>query len=250
MPLGDIHTVQLARNHASGKECLPSHLVLGSAFKFFSSGKYRKDEIYLLFVPTTRGPCRTGQYFVFYENLFRDLRLENVLLITMDSDNSYRELGDDFSKQAWWAASISDTMKDVETSLRTCAAEPASAMKKYDELWQRMVDVAQNDLRNVLPTLSEIATEISKIPLKRKMEECPKVLIVGEIYVRRDDFAVDELIFRFTEKGIIGKVSGVSEWFYYCDFVRHSELVSSLKRKPWYKRLFTNDFKGINYLQN
>ncbi|MCK7477821.1 MAG: hypothetical protein M0C28_10565 [Candidatus Moduliflexus flocculans] len=79
MPVPDIYTLQMARNHASGKECLPSHLVLGSALKYLSSEKYRKDEIYILFVPTTTGPCRTGQYFVFYENLFKDLRLENVV---------------------------------------------------------------------------------------------------------------------------------------------------------------------------
>jgi predicted nucleotide-binding protein (sugar kinase/HSP70/actin superfamily) len=100
MPVPDIHTLQLARNHASGKECLPSHLVLGSALKYLASEKYRKDETYIIFVPTTTGPCRTGQYFVFYENLFKDLRLENVVVFTLDSDNSYNELGPEFSKHA------------------------------------------------------------------------------------------------------------------------------------------------------
>jgi len=69
MPVPDIYTLQMARNHASGKECLPSHLVLGSMLKYLSSEEYHKDEIYILFVPTTTGPCRTGQYFVFFENL-------------------------------------------------------------------------------------------------------------------------------------------------------------------------------------
>jgi len=64
---------------------VPSHLVLGSVLKYFSSYKYRKDEIYLLFVPTTTGPCRTGQYFVFFENIFKDLRLENVVIFSLDS---------------------------------------------------------------------------------------------------------------------------------------------------------------------
>ena len=63
MPLPDTYTLQMARNHMSGKECLPSQLVLGRALKYFSSEKYRKDEIYLLFVPTTTGPCRTGPVF-------------------------------------------------------------------------------------------------------------------------------------------------------------------------------------------
>jgi predicted CoA-substrate-specific enzyme activase len=245
MPVPDIYTLQLARNHASGKECLPSHLVLGSTLKYLSSDQYRKDEIYILFVPTTTGPCRTGQYFVFYENLFKDLRLENVVVFTMDSDNSYTELGPEFTKYAWWAAVIADYMKDVETSLRTCAADPASAMALYDQLWQKMIGVAENDITKMLPVLKEIAGTISEIPLARKMEDCPKVLIVGEIYVRRDDFAVDELIQQFSKHGIVGKVSNVTEWFYYCDFVRHYELKKRLGLMPWYRRVFAKEFRDI-----
>ena len=245
MPVPDIYTLQLARNHASGKECLPSHLVLGSALKYLASDEYRKDEIYILFVPTTTGPCRTGQYFVFYENLFRDLRMENVVVFTMDSDNSYTELGPEFTKYAWWAAIIGDYMKDVETSLRTCAADPAEAMRIYDGIWQKMLGVAEKDITKVLPVLKEIADTISKIPLARKMEDCPKVLIVGEIYVRRDDFAVDELIQQFSRHGIVGKVSNVAEWFYYCDFVRHYELKKKLSLHPWYRRVFAQEFRDL-----
>lgn len=245
MPVPDIYTLQMARNHASGKECLPAHLVLGSALKYLSSEKYRKDEIYLLFVPTTTGPCRTGQYFVFYENLFRDLRLENVLIFTMEADNSYNELGKEFYKYAWWSVLIGDFMKDVETSLRTCAADPVEAMRIYDQIWQKMIIVAENDITKVLPVLKDIAGTISRIPLARKMEDCPKVLIVGEIYVRRDDFAVDELIQQFSRHGIIGKVSSVAEWLYYCDFVRHYELKKKLSLTPWRRRFFASEFRDI-----
>jgi predicted CoA-substrate-specific enzyme activase len=245
MPVPDIYTLQMARNHASGKECLPSHLVLGSALKYLSSEKYRKDEIYILFVPTTTGPCRTGQYFVFYENLFKDLRLENVVVFTLDSDNSYNELGSEFSKYAWWSIIIGDHMKDVETSLRTCAADPVQAMATYDQLWRKMIGVAEKDVTQMLPVLKEIAGEIARIPLKKKMDDCSKVLIVGEIYVRRDDFAVDELIAHFSRRGIIGKVSNVAEWVYYCDFVREYELKKRLKLIPWYRRIFAKEFTDL-----
>jgi predicted nucleotide-binding protein (sugar kinase/HSP70/actin superfamily) len=210
-----------------------------------ASEKYRKDEIYLLFVPTTTGPCRTGQYFVFYENLFKDLRMDNVVIFTMDSDNSYNELGPEFSKNAWWAIIISDYMKDVETSLRTCAADPLRAMEIYDQLWHKMIGVAEKDVKNVLPVLKDITAEIRRIPLKKKMEDCSKVLIVGEIYVRRDDFAVDELVDHFSRRGIIAKVSNVAEWVYYCDFVRKYELKKKLNLVPWYRRVFASEFMEI-----
>lgn len=245
MPVPDIYTLQMARNHASGKECLPSHLVLGSTLKYLSSEKYRKEEIYLLFVPTTTGPCRTGQYFVFFENLFRDLRLENVVVFTLDADNSYNELGPEFSKYAWWAVLIGDYMKDIETSLRTCAVDPARAISDYNTAWQQLIRVAEQDITQSLPVLRKISDEISTIPLKHKIDNRPKVLIVGEIYVRRDDFAVDELIRHFSRRGIIAKVSNVAEWVYYCDFVRHYELQKKLNLYPWHKKLFTPEFSDI-----
>ncbi|OHD69132.1 MAG: activase [Spirochaetes bacterium RBG_16_49_21] len=245
MPLPDTYTLQMARNHMSGKECLPSQLVLGSALKYFSSDRYNREDIYLLFVPTTTGPCRTGQYFVFYENLFKDLRLPNVVVVTLDSDNSYNELGKNFSKSAWWGLSVADYMKDIETSLRTCAVDPAAAIAKYDELWQELVDITETDIANVLPALRRIAEEISQIPLRRRIDECPKVLIVGEIYVRRDDFAVDELIRMFARRGIIAKVSGITEWIYYCDYMRKHDIVKRWGLIPWYKKLFCKELREL-----
>jgi predicted nucleotide-binding protein (sugar kinase/HSP70/actin superfamily) len=136
-------------------------------------------------------------------------------------------------------------MKDVETSLRTCAADPASAMATYDKLWHRMISVAEKDMTQVLPVLREISDEIAQIPLRKKMEDCSKVLIVGEIYVRRDDFAVDELIAHFSRRGIIGKVSNIAEWIHYCDFVREYELKKKLKLIPWYRRVFAKEFMDL-----
>ncbi len=144
---------------------------------------------------------------------------------------------------------IGDYMKDVETSLRTCAVDPVEAMATYDKLWHKMISVAEHDVTKVLPVLKEISADIAHIPLKKKIDECPKVLIVGEIYVRRDDFAVDELIQHFSNHGIIGKVSNVAEWIYYCDFVRHYELKKRLRLIPWYRRIFRQRIYGFNQLE-
>ncbi len=245
MPLPDTYTLQMARNHMSGKECLPSQLVLGAALRYFSSDKYNRDDIYCLFVPTTTGPCRTGQYFVFYENLFKDMRLDNVVVVTLDSDNSYNELGPHFSKSAWWGLVVADYMKDIETSLRTCAVDPVTAIAKYDELWQELIDVTEKDIDQVVPSLARIAAEIAKIPLRRRVEDTPKVLIVGEIFVRRDDFAVDELIRMFSARGIIAKVSGITEWIYYCDYTRKHDIQKRLGLLPWYKKPFSKELREL-----
>ncbi|MBT3272832.1 MAG: activase, partial [Spirochaetales bacterium] len=245
LPIADAETLHLARSYASGKECLPTHLVLGSVLKFIMSDDFRKDEIYLVFVPITTGPCRTGQYYVFYENLFRDLRLENVLVITMSADNSYTELGPGFSRHMWYGITIADMLKDIQTSLRTCGLDRAEALKRFREIWNQIIRVAEVDIRKTLPTLRKIAKEVALIPRKLELEECAKVLIVGEIYVRRDDFAVDELVELLSDKGIIGKASGVGEWIHYLDFVRGYRLKKRIALLPAYRRLFSKEIREL-----
>ncbi len=245
MPKPNTYTLQMARSYMSGKECLPSQLVLGATLSYFASEEYDKDQTYLLFVPTTQGPCRTGQYYVFYENLFRDLEIDNVVLITLDSDNSYAELGPKFTRNAWWGLIIADYMKDIETSLRTCAVNPRTAIAQYDELWKGLIEIAEKDISVVIPELKRIGSEIAKIPLKQKMEDTPKVLVVGEIYVRRDDFAVDELVRLFSKRGIIAKVSGISEWLYYCDHTRRHDLRKQYNLNSAIKKPFSKAFREL-----
>ncbi|MDR1955928.1 MAG: acyl-CoA dehydratase activase [Treponema sp.] len=249
LPVATNKTIQIARAHASGKECVPSHLVLGSALQFIFSEKYRKEELYLLFVPITTGPCRTGQYFVFYENLFRDLRLENVVVFILSADNSYNELGPNFAQEMWKGFVLSDYLKDIQTSLKATAENPKKALADYETSWRRVMDAVEHDPKGIWRELKHVAAAVKKIPLKRTLVDCPKVLIVGEIYVRRDDFAVGELTDLLSERGIVVKVSGIAEWIHYLDFVREYALKKLLKlRKPG-KRLFSKPWQDLQKLK-
>jgi predicted nucleotide-binding protein (sugar kinase/HSP70/actin superfamily) len=249
LPVATNKTIQIARSYASGKECVPSHLVLGSALEFFFSGKYRKDELYLLFVPITTGPCRTGQYYIYYENLFRDLRLENVVVFILSADNSYTELGPGFAKEMWKGLVLSDYLKDIQCSLLATAVNPTKAQTGYEHLWRKVMYTVEHNPKNLWKELKVLADGVKKIPLKRKVADCPRVLIVGEIYVRRDDFAVGELIELMSERGIVVKVAGISEWIHYLDFVREYALKKLIKLRKRGTRLFSKPSRDLKKLQ-
>jgi predicted CoA-substrate-specific enzyme activase len=249
MPVATARTIQIARAHASGKECVPSHLVLGSALQFFFSEQYRKDELYLLFVPITTGPCRTGQYYVYFENLFRDMRLENVVVFILSADNSYTELGSGFAKEMWKGLVLSDYLKDIQTALKATAADPVKALADYEKSWRKLMDTVEHNPKNIWADLKRVAEDVKKIPLKRRLVDCPRVLVVGEIYVRRDDFAVGELTDLMSERGIVVKVSGIAEWIHYLDFVREYALKKLIKlRKPG-RRLFSGPWRDLKKLE-
>ncbi|MCL2070456.1 MAG: acyl-CoA dehydratase activase [Treponema sp.] len=248
LPVATARTVQVARAHASGKECVPSHLVLGSALEFIWSEKYRKDELYLLFVPITTGPCRTGQYYVYYENLFRDMRLENLVVFILSADNSYTELGPNFAKEMWKGIVLSDYLKDIQNSLLTTAVDPHSAIKDFEKSWRRLMLTVEQRPRYLWKELQNLADGLKKIPLKTLVADCPKVLVVGEIYVRRDDFAVGELTELMSERGIVVKVAGISEWIHYLDFVREYALNKLLKLRKRGRRLFSKPWRDLKVL--
>jgi len=248
LPVATSKTVMAARAHASGKECVPSHLVLGSALEFIWSDKYRKDELYLLFVPITTGPCRTGQYFVYYENLFRDMQLDNVVVFTLSADNSYGELGSNFSKEMWKGIVLSDYLKDIQNSLKTTAVDSKTAVAEFEKSWRKLTHVVEHRPKDIWKELKSLANDVKKIPLKMKVVDCPKVIIVGEIYVRRDDFAVGELTDLMSERGIVVKVAGVSEWIHYLDFVREYDFTKRLNLIKPGKRLFSQPWKALKRL--
>ncbi len=249
LPVATNKTIQIARSHASGKECVPSHLVLGSTLQFIASEQYRKDELYLLFVPITTGPCRTGQYFVYYENLFRDMRLENIVVFTLSADNSYTELGPSFAREMWKGLVITDYMKDIQTVLKSTAENPAEAIEAFHSSWKGMMATVEKHPEKVWDELKRIAGDVQKIPLRRKLADLPKVLVVGEIYVRRDDFAVGELIDLMSDRGIAVKVAGISEWIHYLDFVREYALKKLIKLQPAATRLFSKPSRDLARLK-
>ena len=127
------------------------------------------NRVYLLFMPLTTGPCRTGQYAVFYQNLFQELGYKNVVVLSLNSDNSYAELGGEFNKRAWWSIVLSDYMVDVQMALRALAVDRAEAQAVYDAVCKEMVEAAGNGIAALEQGLPRWARKLGGIRLKRRM---------------------------------------------------------------------------------
>ncbi len=244
LPLPDAQSTQLARNVASGKECIPALLVLGSILQYFQNHPNNQDEIYLVFVPSTLGPCRTGQYHVFFDRLFDELGWENIILLVANSENSYRELGSTFSQDVWRGLVLGDYFADIRNSLKLLALDPDAAMQTFERAWREIMHAYRSGPGALDRQLIHTADSLSKIPRKGRLEDLKKVLIVGEIYVRRDNFSVDELSQLLISKGIYPKVTGITEWFHYTDFARKFIMEGRRKQEGWLRALLDGGIKN------
>ncbi len=244
LPLPDVYSTQLARNVASGKECIPALLVLGSILKYFQDkNPCSGEDVYVVFVPSTLGPCRTGQYHVFFDRLFDEMGWENVCLLVANSENSYRELGPTFSRDVWRGLVLGDYFADIRNSLRLLAQNPDDALQIFKTVWQNVMQGLQAGPKELDRELDRAAERLSRIPRKGRLEDLKKVLIVGEIYVRRDNFSVNEISEMLISKGIYPKVTGITEWFHYTDFARKFIMEGRRRREGWLRTLLDGGLK-------
>ncbi len=231
LPLPDVHSTQLARTVASGKECIPSLLVLGSILKFFAEHPpNRADEIFVVFVPSTLGPCRTGQYHVLYERLFDEMGWKNITQLVCGAENSYREMGPMFTRDVWRALVLGDFFTDARVGIKLLAKDVEAGLATHARVWARVRRALGLSAKALMAELAKATAELAAIPRWRTLEDVKKVLIVGEIYVRRDDFSVEEIVEFLISKGVYPKVSGTTEWLSYTDYARHYLMRDRRKR--------------------
>jgi predicted CoA-substrate-specific enzyme activase len=238
LPVSTAETAQLARSVASGKECIPALLVLGSILQYLESrGPDDSEELSVFFVPSTSGPCRTGQYHVFYDRLFEELGYENVIVLVADSDNSYRELGPTFNQSMWWALILGDYFTDVRIGLRMLAKDKSSALEIFKDNWRRIVGAMKTTTSQLETALAQASRELCRIPRKRSLKDLRKVLVVGEIFVRRDTFSISEVSDYLIERGIFPKVTDITEWVRYTDHSRKMQMDSMQKNQGKWQSL-------------
>ena len=242
LPVANHQTTQLARAVSSGKECIPTLLVLGQILKLLTTQAPKDNEVLAIVVPKTTGPCRTGQYGPFYEGTLAELGIDNVTIIQISSDNGYKELGPDFTRLAWYAVVLGDFFKDIKTALAIMAVDQDHAMREFDAAWRDIIDTMRVDVEKIYKAVERAAKRLSSIETLGRVDDLPKTLIVGEIYVRRDDFSVQELLDHLIRNGIFGKITGLSEWVHYCDYSQAHRAWNQLGPKPWYMRPFTPGF--------
>ncbi|MDS1029930.1 acyl-CoA dehydratase activase [Bacillota bacterium LX-D] len=213
-----------AKKYFSCKECMPLLLTAGSLKKYLNRPE-ASEEIIVFFMPTTSGPCRFGQYHVAIEHMLKKENITNVALFSLSSANGYAGLPTSFMLRAWRCAVIGDVLDDIRNALMVLAKDQTQAFLVLDKAVESILAaLEQKNWNQVVRTLEEAVAKLAAIPLKQKIQEVSKVLLVGEIYVRKDGFSRQSLEEKLAEKGIILKIAPIAEWVYYCDYLFKNSL--------------------------
>ena len=219
-PPSDEAILKLGRAHTSCKECLPLILTTGTMLNYVYHHQ-RPDEVVAYFMPSASGPCRFGQYGIFMEDLIKRLELRDVAIVSLTSDDTYASMGNGFSnKKAWCAIVLSDIMEDLRAMLLANAVNPETAIPIFNDALQNLLRVLSKcSIDDLMTQMAYELKQLNRIPMKRPPEEVPKILMTGEMFVRRDSLSRQKLTRKLAEMGFAVVCSPVTEWIRYSDYM-------------------------------
>lgn len=225
-PVADIKEFSLGKGNSLSKECLPLQLTLGNLIRQLEENR-NDDKVILFFMPKTMGPCRFGQYSVFMNHWLERNKADNCVLFSLDSENAYAGIGNAFKLRIWISMVLADVFSDVENALLVMAKEKEAAKKAIEEAKKELLKSIETEpIREIFKKLEEVVAKLSHIEKKGTIATVPRVLITGEIYVRKDEFSRKNLEVIMADNGIIAHVSPIHEWVYYTDYLFLKKLTS------------------------
>lgn len=226
LPEPDEESLELGRRYTSGKECYPTILTTGDLIKLVSKKDFDPEKS-IFFMPDSGGPCRFGQYNRFHKKLLRDMGIK-LPVYSLQQDMRFYEdleiLGRTFMKIAWQGIVATDILDKFFRETRPYAKNKDEVERIYKECLKQIEETTEKR-ENMIEVILEMREKFEKISTSE--EEKPKVGVVGEIYVRNNRFA-NENLYRFLEDlGLEVWLPPITEWIHFIN----------LTSKNWAKRL-------------
>ncbi|MBN2189029.1 MAG: hypothetical protein JW699_06215, partial [Chitinispirillaceae bacterium] len=188
-------------------------------------GRGDREGVTLFFMPTGGGPCRLGQYCKAISHSIEKNRIENVAVFSMTDENGYAGLGARAQLKAFQGLLLSDVLGDIRSLFSAAAADREAALRLLDAEWQKLLAYFEGRFSTRFSTmLSLMARRLSNVELVRPLDQVPVVSLVGEIYVRRDEFSRKNIVEYLEKHGIRVRVAPVAEYLCYSNYVVNNGL--------------------------
>ena len=215
----DEAVLKQGRANTTCKECLPLILTTGTLLDQLHRNR-RPDEVLVYFMATGAGPCRFGQYKVFMKDLIKKRAIEDVALFSLNSEDGYDGLDNRVHHKGWQSVVIADVMEDIRAMLLANAADPKTALVRFEREWVLLMQAIKSGRPGVVdPQLDRAAEKLRHIDLRRPVEAVPVIALVGEIFVRRDGISRQYITERLAQMGFASVCAPVAEWIHYADWL-------------------------------
>lgn len=205
---------EIGRKYTRGGECLPMAVTFGNLLKTLRDKEYDPSKV-ALFMPTSDGPCRFGQYATMQTVLLERMGLKGVSIVSPSASNAYLGLPNEMRVDLWKAILAGDILfklrckfKPREGRKGDIARVTRISLDNGVEMFERKKDFIQ--------IIEMFRDNFKKVHLKKK--ELPLVGVVGEIFVRCNPFSNNYLLETIERCGGEMWLAPISEWIFYTSY--------------------------------
>ena len=240
LPEPDHVSLELGRKLTSGKECYPCILTTGDMAKRAKAPDFAPEKA-AFFMPSGQGPCRFGQYHRYHRMILDELGFPDVPIYAPDQDDElYEELqlvDGDFARLAWQGIVAVDMLEKKLRRVRPYEAVRGSS----DDVYRRHLAAACEAVQrrqNLVPVLAHAREDFDAVRVGGAPR--PVVGIVGEIYIRSNRFANEDIIRQLEDLGGEVQMPPILEWFLYCNMTARDRVWRRKKYRQFFKLLLTD----------
>jgi len=219
-PESDEETLYWGRKLTSGKECYPCILTTGDMVKLVKDPNFDHGRA-AFFMPSGNGPCRFGQYHRFHRLVLDDLGFNHVPIYSPNQDETlYNDLGimgSQFTRLGWQGIVAVDLLMKKLLETRPYEKRRGQSDEVYRESLKKICESIRErgDLEEALQKTAEQFNQIEVDGLGTK----PLIGIVGEIFVRLNRFANENVIGKIEQFGGEAWIAPLTEWILYVNTI-------------------------------
>lgn len=227
----DTDSVRLGRRYVSGKECYPCAITTGDMVRKTRSPDFDPKRA-VFFMPSGAGPCRFGQYNILHRIVLDEIGLSHVPIYAPNQDGSfYAELGivgREFTTQAWRGIVSIDILMKCLHETRPYEVNPGESDRLYQEYLRKISDTLKSRNGAMPGFLHEMRRSFAAVP--RYPQRRPLIGIIGEIFVRHNSFANEDIIRKVEALGGEVWLAPIEEWIYYVNLMAFRKSLVSFRR--------------------
>ncbi len=241
LPLSDQKGLDLARKYVTGKECYPFMITAGDILKKTQEKDFDPSRS-SFFMPTTNGPCRFGQYCHSHQLILQEAGLGEAQMTTIDQatgfDNEVQKLGAGFRKLMWQIFVATDNIKKLLLKTRPYEVNKGQSDREYEACIQYLENHVEQK-GTVGDSVKHATRRFAEVPLSNGIKK-PLIGIIGEIFVRSNDFSNNFIIRQIEELGGEVAVPTFHEWILYTDWERRIDLLRERDYMGYAKEVITS----------
>ena len=241
LPEPDEVSLKMGRKHTSGKECVPAVITAGDVVRLTKKPGFEPEKS-AFFMPSGCGPCRFGQYNRLHRLILDEIGHLDVPIFSPNQDeNFYKHLGvagNKFIRMAWQGIVAIDVLERRLRETRPYERNKGESDEIYQYYLKRIYDAIRGN-QGIMPLMEEAAARFDDIQTDK--QEKPVIGIVGEIYLRSNKFANENIVKKIESLGGEAWMPSMTEWFFYTNF---TSMERSLKKKSYgsFLKLYLTNF--------